>query len=126
MKYILLSLIFILSSCASTKKVDKTRVHPDFVPYVQNYMINNAHPAITDKIKTGYELKIKYDDIGYAPQYPAYCSMSKKLENRVVAVNPKFWRDYPEKRADYITHLINKCGADETETFYGDIYYRGY
>ena len=128
MKNLIIMIILVLfTSCASSKpKVDKTRVHPDFVPYVQNFLINYNHPSIITKLKSGYELKIKYNDIGYAPQYPGVCHMSKNIQDRTVMVNKKFWDQYPDKRAQYITHLIHMCGADKPESIYGDLYYRGF
>ena len=124
---LLLSALY-LTACASTKtkEVDKSRVHPDFRPYVQNYLINHNHPKIITTLKNGYELEIKYNDIGYAPQYPGVCHMSKNIKDRTVMVNKKFWDQYPNKRAQYINHLINMCGADRPESIYGDLYYRGF
>jgi hypothetical protein len=116
-------LISISISCSSAmKKNNSENVHPEFKPYVLNYL-QNHNSDITPEFNNGDEMKIVFDETLYAPTHAAYCKMNKDIEKRVVYVNKEMWKKSKDRDA-YFMAIIHTCGAYKPESYYGDIYLR--
>lgn len=120
----LLLLSFFVVSCASSAN-QENKVHPDFVPYVFNY-IQNVNSKSTPDIKTGKEMSIQFDETNYAGSYAAYCKMNPDINKRRIFISKKYWRIAEKQRAEYITSVLIACGYKGSSKDYGEQYVRAF
>lgn len=123
--FILIILSLISVSCSSTTQ--KTAIiHPDFKPYIVNYL-ENHNSSSTPNLVTGKEMSIMYDDNNYAPTYAAFCQMSPKIQDRKIFINKKYWARAKVKnlQAEYINSVLGTCGVKGSNSrTHGDLYVR--
>jgi hypothetical protein len=127
-KCIFLIILFVLSACSTTKKQENTFVHPILKPYVDNWKEQHIdwkkmHPEFNEKsiMPFTFDTKLGSSVVGR-------CEMNPDINKRALYISPWAWNDYPQKREQYVIHLMNLCvnGDFRSSVPYGDFLYYGF